>query len=107
MMQTKTAIRLVISIAFCISFTVHGKPGLILSPSIGLIIHSALNANECSETAGCHNGYCWAWCGVSLSDGEWCYTSKNNYTQSHEYVECKEDSECNRCWKCGGPCALF
>lgn len=52
-----------------------------------------------------HKGYCWAWCGISLSGGEWCYTTKT-HTQSYEYVECKQDSDCDVCWKCGGPCTL-
>lgn len=70
------------------------------------IIQSVLNSLECSEESGCHEGYCWAWCGFSLSSGEWCYTTKT-HTQSHDYVTCKQDSDCDKCWKCGGPCALI
>lgn len=130
--QTKMKFALIFSIVLYISsniIIVHGKPQseilnaaendqsktnvsipilrFISFPGADWLGDSIANSLECSEVAGCHKGYCWAWCGVSMSGGEWCYTSKNNYTQSHEFVECKEDSECNPCWKCGGPCALF
>lgn len=64
-----------------------------------MIVESIMNSLKCSEEAGCHKGYCWAWCGVSLSGGEWCYTTKTK-SQSYEYVECKQDSDCDPCWKC-------
>lgn len=63
------------------------------------------NAYKCSEETGCYRGYCWAWCGLSLSSGDWCYTTKT-YSQSYQYVSCTYDSECNACWKCAGPCSL-
>lgn len=72
---------------------------------IGLASMSIANANKCSATAGCHKGKCWAWCGVSMTDGEWCYTTKT-YSQSFEYVPCEYDSDCNECWKCAGSCTL-
>lgn len=73
---------------------------------VGLASMSIANSNKCSLEAGCHNGKCWAWCGVSLSDGEWCYTTKT-YSQSYEYVSCSSDYDCEKCWKCGGPCSIF
>lgn len=72
---------------------------------IGLASMSIANTNKCSVTAGCNKGFCWAWCGVSLSDGEWCYTTKT-HSQSFEYVPCKYDSECNECWRCAGSCTI-
>lgn len=73
--------------------------------AVGLATMSISNSFKCSATAGCFKGYCWTWCGVSLTDGEWCYTTKT-YSQSFEYVPCKYDSECNECWKCAGSCTL-
>lgn len=73
---------------------------------VGLASMSVANSNKCSLGAGCHRGKCWAWCGVSLSDGEWCYTTKT-YSQSYEYVPCTSDYDCNNCWNCGGPCSIF
>lgn len=72
---------------------------------VGLASLSIANADKCSVTAGCFKGRCWAWCGVSLSSGEWCYTTRT-YSQSYEYVPCDSDEECNKCWKCAGPCTL-
>lgn len=121
----------VILIAFCISvnfITVYGKPttvqdlellkngqnitmsyyspiSLCVDLVCDMIAESIINSIRCSEEAGCHNGYCWAWCGVSLSGGEWCYTTKT-HSQSYAYVECKDDSECNPCWKCAASCTL-
>lgn len=73
---------------------------------VGLASMSIANSNKCSVEAGCHKGKCWAWCGVSLSDGEWCYTTKT-YSQSYDYVACTSDYDCEKCWKCGGPCSIF
>lgn len=64
------------------------------------------NSGGCSEDAGCHNGYCWAWCGLSLSNAEWCYTTEGS-TYDFQYVRCQRDSDCQKCWRCAGPCALF
>lgn len=72
---------------------------------VGLASISIANSRKCSATAGCFKGYCWAWCGVSLTSGEWCYTTQT-YSQSFEYVPCKYDSECNECWKCAGSCTI-
>lgn len=72
---------------------------------VGLASMSIANSNKCSAIAGCNKGYCWAWCGVSLTDGEWCYTTKS-YSQSFEYVPCQYDSECDECWKCAGSCTI-
>lgn len=73
---------------------------------VGLASMSIANSNKCSVEAGCHSGKCWAWCGVSLSDGEWCYTTKT-YSQSYDYVPCTSDYDCEKCWHCGGPCSIF
>lgn len=63
------------------------------------------NSQQCSEVAGCYKGYCWAYCGLSLGSGDWCYTTKT-YSQSYEYIRCDDDSQCDKCWKCAGPCSL-
>lgn len=73
--------------------------------SIGLASMSISNSRKCSATAGCFNGFCWAWCGVSLTGGEWCYTTKT-YSQSFNYVSCQYDSDCDECWKCAGSCTI-
>lgn len=131
MNQLKIIIGVAILAIVCVSIqTVHGKPsqdtadnietdrmessqnrtkrGLEPLAELGgkLAAESIINSGKCSTEAGCHKGYCWAWCGVSLSDGEWCYTTKT-YSQSYKYVKCKKNSDCDACWKCGGPCALF
>ncbi|KAF6207967.1 hypothetical protein GE061_016416 [Apolygus lucorum] len=54
--------------------------------------------------AGCHKGYCWADCWAVLQSGEWCYTTRS-HSQSHTYVPCSADNQCNPNWKCGGPCS--
>ncbi|XP_055326679.1 allergen Tha p 2-like [Sitodiplosis mosellana] len=69
------------------------------------VTKSITNAFECSEKAGCQKGHCWAWCGVSLTGGEWCYTTRS-YSQSFQYVTCNQDSDCDKCWKCAGSCTL-
>lgn len=70
-----------------------------------LAIMAIVNAGRCSSKGGCNSGYCWAYCGISLKGGDWCYTTET-YSQSYQYVTCKDDSDCNLCWKCGGPCSL-
>lgn len=77
-----------------------------ISRGIEVVVKSIANLSSCSETAGCHKGYCWAWCGFSLSSGGWCYTTKT-HSQSYQYVECNSDDDCDKCWKCAGPCAFF
>ncbi|XP_031626819.1 allergen Tha p 2-like [Contarinia nasturtii] len=72
---------------------------------VDLISKSITNAFECAAKAGCHKGYCWTWCGASLTGGEWCYTTRA-HSQSFQYVGCSSDSECDPCWKCAGSCTL-
>lgn len=55
---------------------------------------------SCSK-GGCHKGYCYAYCDLG-----WCYTTRGS-TQSYVYVRCNHDNQCDDCWSCGGPCALF
>lgn len=62
-------------------------------------------AGKCSKTAGCSKGKCWAYCGPSLSEKEWCWTSKSA-PQSGEFAHCKDDSECNTCWSCASRCGV-
>lgn len=62
-------------------------------------------------TSGCHKGYCWASCNGAfivniLESPEWCYTSKDSYTQSYNYVTCTTHHECSDDWKCAGPCSV-
>lgn len=90
MVQNKIAIALVIFTAFCVSLS-HED-----------ILTQALESLDgCSKKTGCHMGYCWAYCGLSLSSGDWCYTTMT-HTQSFDYVPCTHDSECCGCWKCAG-----
>lgn len=63
------------------------------------------NSFKCSDNGGCYKGYCWNYCGLSLSSGDWCYSTKT-YSQSYDYVRCDKDSDCNLCWKCAGPCTV-
>lgn len=57
---------------------------------------------ECSTTAHCYKGYCWAYCGAVLNKGSW-YTTKK-HLQSKEYIKCTVASDCNPCWNCAGTC---
>lgn len=83
-------------------FKIHS---IIIQKGVELTVESTKNAFECAQKGGCHRGYCWAYCGVSLSGGEWCYTTKT-YSRSFQYVTCSNDNECDLCWKCGGSCTL-
>lgn len=65
---------------------------------------AAANSFKCADRAGCHNGYCWTYCGLLLGT-EWCYTTQS-YSQSFQYVSCTHDSQCNKCWKCAGSCTV-
>lgn len=53
------------------------------------------------KNGGCHKNSCWTYCVGS----QWCYTTKAN-RQSHKYIGCKKDSDCNVCLNCGGPCTV-
>lgn len=69
---------------------------------------AAKNAFRCAKKTGCHKGYCWAWCGTSLSGtfGEWCYTTKS-FSKSFRHVACKKNTDCDPCWKCAGLCHII
>uniref|UniRef100_T1KLX0 Uncharacterized protein n=1 Tax=Tetranychus urticae TaxID=32264 RepID=T1KLX0_TETUR len=57
---------------------------------------------------GCRRGRCWAKCGGfgrMFGADEWCYTGRH-HSQSYKYARCRRKSDCNRCWKCAGPCSL-
>lgn len=60
----------------------------------------------CSEYRGCQSGYCWAYCGVSLNSGEWCYTTKSGNSMDGNKVPCTTLEECSKCWRCAGACTL-
>lgn len=60
---------------------------------------------QCSTTASCYNGQCWAYCSDSLSSGSWCYTTRGK-SQNGQYVSCTRDSQCNPCWNCAGSCGV-
>ncbi|XP_031629202.1 putative GPI-anchored protein pfl2 [Contarinia nasturtii] len=79
-------------------------------------IHNAMTDNEklvrrkpdCRESNyGCAQNLCWTNCGPRLDFGDWCYT-KNNITKSLavKFVECKDDDDCDPCWKCAGSCTF-
>ena len=108
-MSTKVAFIFVLIVLSLLNDRVSGQEGDIITGILtlgsGLAVDSIKNAFECSQKAGCHKGYCWAWCGVSLSGGEWCYTTRT-YSQSFNYVSCNSDSDCDPCWKCAGSCTL-
>lgn len=59
-------------------------------------------ADQSCREYGCHKGYCWTYCSIG---SQWCYTTKT-YSQSYKYERCTEDSDCNGCWKCAGPCTV-
>nr|CDZ09825.1 Allergenic protein Tha p 2 [Thaumetopoea processionea] len=75
---------------------------------LGSVVGDILSDKGCHFSFGCHKGYCWAGCGNPRNPwswgDHWCYTTKT-YSQSYSYVECTQDSECNGCWSCGGPCS--
>ena len=54
---------------------------------------------------GCHNGYCWSYCGASWKGGEWCYTKAAN---ENDYQTCRTNDYCKCSFKdCWSNCALF
>lgn len=57
---------------------------------------------KCSHYSGCNKGYCWKWCD-SADNRKWCFTTKT-HTQSYNFVPCTTNSDCDKCWNCGGPC---
>lgn len=59
----------------------------------------------CASTAGCKGTYCWTYCGLSLSSGEWCYTT--NGQSGGPYKRCETDDDCDPCDKCSGRCTAF
>lgn len=81
---------------------------------VGSILENAAKINTgCVESGryGCHKGYCWSYCTAAGTvlfgiKNEWCYTTKGS-TQDRNYIKCSSSSDCDACWKCGGPCALF
>lgn len=81
------------------------RPKRVVSLAFILTTLAISNAGKCSEIYGCWKGYCWTYCGLSLSRGDWCYTTKT-YSQSFDYVECSADSDCDPCWKCAGSCTV-
>lgn len=72
--------------------------------TVGLAVPAIVNSFECGQF-GCLNGRCWSYCGVSLTGGEWCYTTKG-YSQDFNYVSCSNADDCNGCWKCAGSCTV-
>lgn len=59
----------------------------------------------CAFQGGCRNGRCWAGCDATVVDNEWCYTTRG-YSQDYRYIGCGQDHECDKCWKCAGPCSI-
>eukprot|EP00111_Clytia_hemisphaerica_P004731 TCONS_00013587-protein len=61
---------------------------------------------------GCHNNYCWSYCGSNWEGGEWCYTrAKRNdpYLDIYGryYESCFTDSDCSdKLDECYGNCTL-
>lgn len=79
------------------------EAGVVIGQAASLAID---NASKCAHKGGCYYGSCWAYCGIDLSHGDWCYTTRS-HSQSYDYVGCTRDTDCDLCWKCGGPCTLF
>lgn len=73
--------------------------------AIWLSYKSISNSNGCAEVSGCYLGYCWSYCGISKTDGEWCYTTRS-FSQSFQYEKCTLDWHCEKCWNCAGSCTL-
>lgn len=59
---------------------------------------------------GCKNDKCWSRCvgfaAIFPYIYEWCYTTKGR-SQDYNYIKCSSESDCDPCWKCGGPCSAF
>lgn len=82
------------------------------------------NAGRCVDgppgrNYGCHRGGCWAYCGISMTSGEWCYTTDDwDYASRNptnalritgwgRYNRCEGDEDCDPCWWCEGLCTYF
>lgn len=65
-----------------------------------------LRRNCTKNSAGCKDDKCWTNCGPRLSSDDWCFTTKNQTTKrdSIEYVTCKNDTDCDKCWPCANSC---
>lgn len=108
------SVLIVLSVCCSVFNVVYGKPSTDSEQNPELVesaLHRMIRGTGtrrdgiCSPEAGCHKGRCWAYCGLLFRGGEWCYTTRGN-TFSGNYVSCTNDSECDRCWKCGGACTV-
>lgn len=75
MIKAKAFIALILALCL-LNSEVYGKPDpqLFEAGTLALAGVAIANSQRCGETAGCHKGYCWTYCGLSFSSGEWCYT---------------------------------
>lgn len=106
------------SIACCIALNaVCGKPSaeeeiqlntidveMVDTSKTTLTVESKLKQKppKCSNYTGCNKGRCWKWCD-SADRSKWCFTTKT-HAQSYDFALCTTDSDCDKCWHCGGPC---
>lgn len=78
---------------------------LVVIAALFMSCHAVIGVSKYFGKAGCHEGSCWAGCLVLLRGSpSWCYTTSEGVSQNYKYVTCTEDSECNKDWKCAGPC---
>ncbi|PZC78002.1 hypothetical protein B5X24_HaOG202674 [Helicoverpa armigera] len=53
---------------------------------------------------GCRDGYCWVQC-RSFPVDSWCWSTPTwSYSQSYQYVTCREHSDCTNRLQCATPC---
>lgn len=116
--QTVTMFAFLVLIVCCISLNaISGKPNVaedihLNTIDIGIVdtYKTTLTAEpklkhkplKCSNYSGCNKRRCWKWCDGADS-GKWCFTTKT-HAQSYDFVHCTANSDCDKCWNCGGPC---
>lgn len=103
--QAKVFIVLLVLTVFCVFSAITGKSNqpTELSPNgiLAEILSNGTKRAHCSNTFGCSNQKCWADC---IGVAGWCYTTKEIENGYGKYVACTEDHQCDRWWRCAGPC---
>lgn len=101
---TKVVLLVFVLSIYCSLHGVHGKPQEKTFAKLAMAY--VKNVGQCSSKAGCYEGKCWAYCGLSLTSFDWCYTTLT-YSQSFSYVSCTTDAECKPCWLCASSCVYW